>query len=112
MVATMVAVALAVTAGQRLRRMPAGQSGEVAVPTVSLAINRATPAELTLLPGIGPALAGRIVDDREMHGSFASVEDLERVPGIGPATVRWIAPFVVARESPGRGEPGWMSDEP
>ena len=49
-------------------------------------VNRATADELTALPGIGPALAGRIVDERRKQ-MFRSVEDLERVPGIGPATV-------------------------
>jgi len=37
------------------------------------------------LPGIGPATAAAIVTDREQHGPFASVDDLSRVRGIGPA---------------------------
>ncbi|MDI6844004.1 MAG: ComEA family DNA-binding protein [Anaerosomatales bacterium] len=47
-------------------------------------INTATAAELDTLPGIGPATAQKIVDDRERNGPFASPEDLMRVPGIGP----------------------------
>jgi competence protein ComEA len=50
-------------------------------------VNRATAAELELLPRIGPTLAGRIVEERERGGPFASVQDLQRVRGIGPATV-------------------------
>ncbi len=50
-------------------------------------LNAATRAELDMLPGIGPTLADRIIHDREAHGPFASIEDLERVSGIGPRTV-------------------------
>ena len=48
-------------------------------------LNRASAAELDRLPGVGPATAQAIVDDREQNGPFARVDDLERVPGIGPA---------------------------
>ncbi len=56
-------------------------------PTQPLSINRASERELARLPGIGPSLAARIVADREEHGSFLRVEDLERVRGIGPKLV-------------------------
>ena len=49
-------------------------------------VNTADAASLRTLPGIGPALADRIVETRR-QGAFRSVDDLERVPGIGPATV-------------------------
>jgi competence protein ComEA len=55
---------------------------------VRININTATAAELELLPGIGPALAARIVEDREKKGPFKSVDDLDRVRGIGPETIR------------------------
>lgn len=48
-------------------------------------LNRATAAELEDLPGVGPVLAGRIVAYRDLHGSFAAVEDLLDVGGIGEA---------------------------
>jgi competence protein ComEA len=38
--------------------------------------------------GVGPAKAQAIVEYREAHGPFGSVEELEKVPGIGPATLR------------------------
>ena len=48
-------------------------------------LNRATAAELESLPGVGPVLAGRIVAYRDLHGPFATVEDLMDVGGIGEA---------------------------
>ncbi|WP_197444201.1 ComEA family DNA-binding protein [Maioricimonas rarisocia] len=54
--------------------------------------NSATWVELMLLEGIGEQLARRIVADREQSGPFASVDDLERVRGIGPKTLARIRP--------------------
>lgn len=48
-------------------------------------VNRAGPEELERLPEVGPAIARRIVRSRELHGPFRTLEDLLRVPGIGPA---------------------------
>jgi competence protein ComEA len=50
-------------------------------------LNRAGPEELQTLPGIGPALAERILESRKREGPFRSAEDLLRVRGIGPATL-------------------------
>lgn len=49
-------------------------------------LNTATLADLDGLPGVGPVLAARILDWREEHGRFSSVEELQEVPGIGPST--------------------------
>ncbi len=50
-----------------------------------IGINTATIEELQTLPGIGPALAERIIEFREGTGPFTSFEDLDLVSGIGPA---------------------------
>jgi competence ComEA-like helix-hairpin-helix protein len=59
-------------------------------------VNTASPAALESIPGIGPSRAAAIIDARAEGGRFASVDDLQRVSGIGPATVEQIRPFVSA----------------
>lgn len=53
--------------------------------------NRADAETLAILPGIGPALAERIIENRRQFGPFKGVEDLVRVGGIGPKTLGKIA---------------------
>jgi competence protein ComEA len=63
-------------------------------PAGPIDLNRATVDELDELPGIGPATAQAIVDHRTTNGPFASVDDLEAVRGIGPAKLDAIRALV------------------
>jgi competence protein ComEA len=60
---------------------PAG--GAPAAAGTPIDVNTATVEQLETLPGIGPTLAGAIVQERVRNGPFRSVDDLNRVPGIG-----------------------------
>jgi len=62
-------------------------------PGERIPVNTAPAAELARLPRVGPALADRIVAERE-RGSFRSLSDLERVAGIGPRTAEMLAPHL------------------
>jgi competence protein ComEA len=59
-------------------------------------INTATAQELQLLPGIGPAKAKLVIDYRGAH-PFRTIEELARVKGIGPKTVRKLRPHLTVR---------------
>jgi competence protein ComEA len=58
-------------------------------------LNRAGAAELDALPGIGPAIAARIIAHRDANGPFRELGDLQRVDGIGNALIERIAPLVI-----------------
>jgi competence protein ComEA len=62
-----------------------GRSGE-ALPAAKVNINTAAADELDTLPGIGAEMARRIMDYRAANGPFKSIEDIQRVTGIGDAT--------------------------
>lgn len=57
-------------------------------------INTATVDELDALPGIGPALAQRIVDYRTQNGDFKTIEDIKKVRGIGDALFNQIKDLI------------------
>jgi competence protein ComEA len=67
---------------RRVAGAAAGGTAE-APPGVPLNLNTATLEQLDELPGVGPATAQKILDYREEHGGFGSVEELGQVPGIG-----------------------------
>jgi competence protein ComEA len=80
------------------RSTPAGHSHAGSPTDAAIAApvdaNTATAAELETLPGIGPATAAAIVEHREQNGPFASVDDLDEVPGIGTAKLDAIRDLV------------------
>src|SRR5690606_15101474 len=77
---------------------PGGGGAGAALGPGRIDINLAGARELELLPGIGPALAERIVAERERNGPFASVDDLRRVSGMGERLVRRVGPHATAGE--------------
>ena len=72
-------------------RSPGAPAG---VPSDTIDLNRATPDELTRLPGIGPALARRIVDARTTDGLFTDVDELGRVRGMSVRKVEKLRVFL------------------
>ena len=57
-------------------------------------LNTATAEQLESLPGVGPATAQAILAWREEHGRFSRIEELQEVDGIGPKTFARLAPYV------------------
>ena len=68
-----------------LVKLPASAGGRERTLSGRLDMNRATAEQLDGLPGIGPAIAGRIVAYRKENGPFRSWDDVEQVAGVGPA---------------------------
>src|SRR3954467_7383905 len=64
---------------------PAGPPGAAgaAAPAQPINLNTATLEQLDTLDGVGPATAQKILDYRQAHGGFGSVDELDQIPGIG-----------------------------
>lgn len=67
-------------------------------PVWQVNINTASPETLTALPGIGEALAERIVSYREENGPFAAPEELTRVSGIGEKTFANLKDYITVED--------------
>src|SRR5579862_5749883 len=64
-------------------------------PAAPLDLNTVSAEQLDALPGVGPATAQKIVDYRQHHGPFHTVEELEGVPGIGPSKLAQLKGLVI-----------------
>jgi competence protein ComEA len=71
-----------------------GGAGVTPAPTSPVDLNAATAEELDVLPGVGPATASAILSYREEHGRFGSVDELLEVRGIGEAKLDQLRPLV------------------
>lgn len=80
---------------QRSRPQPAIVEAEYKVD-----INQARERDLLNLPEVGPALAKSILAYRAQHGDFHSLSDFGEVPGVGPQTLKQLAPFLYFANQP------------
>jgi competence ComEA-like helix-hairpin-helix protein len=90
--------------GFRLAAMSGAQLVTLGMP---LNLNRATADDLDALPGLGPALARRIVDYRQAHGPFKQIEDLSEVSGIGPHNLPKLKPYLGLGSPEAVAPPDW-----
>ncbi len=67
------------------------------VTRAAIDLNTSDREKLLSVPGIGPALAQRILTQRELKGGFRSLEELRTIPGIGPKTFLRITPYLRIR---------------
>ncbi len=78
--------------------LPPSRPSKVTAADGPFDLNRATRADLQRLPGVGPALAERIISARDEAGPFISVDDLRRIPGIGAAKLERLRPFLIVSD--------------
>ncbi len=76
--------------------LPTTQEQPATTPDGLININTASLEELDRLPEIGPVMAQRIIDYRTTNGPFAAIEDIMNVQGIGPATFEKIKTLITA----------------
>jgi competence protein ComEA len=73
---------------------PAAATSGGAVAAGPVHLNSATLEQLDALPGVGPVTAQKILDYRQQHGAFGSVDELDAIVGIGPARLEQLRGLV------------------
>jgi len=90
--------------GYRVSAMSGAQLLTLGLP---IDLNRAYAEDLDAIPGIGPALAQRIVDYRKAHGPFKKIEELMEVSGIGPQNLQKLKPYLGLGNPEAIAPPDW-----
>ncbi len=76
------------------------QAGSSTIPSQQIELNTASHVELMLLPGVGEQMARRIIKVRDEKGAFQKIDDLRKVPGLGPVTLERLRNWVVISANP------------
>ena len=79
---------------------PRSRGAKAWSPAAPVDVDRASASELEALPRIGPALATRIIEDRDARGPFGSLEGFQRVRGVGPAMAQALSNAVTFSGTP------------
>lgn len=74
-------------------------------PTAPVNLNTATSEELQTVPGIGPATAEKILQMRKNYGAFKSVDDLLAIKGIGPKRLEKMRKYLTVGKTPSSNKP-------
>jgi len=95
-------VVLLVSVYSRAGIITGAKDGDIRESSYLINLNEAEKGELTLIPGIGPHLAAKIVSYRQQRGCFRFMSDLNGVKGIGPAKISEISKWAILNK---RGDP-------
>ena len=98
MALTLASSAIAAPAAPALVADPAPVQATVQAERQPIDVNAATAEDLQSVPGIGEALARRIIEFRQEHGPFEKLDDLLNVRGIGTTSLEKLRPYLVVKK--------------